>query len=87
MAYTQYWAAAYGTDSYGTQQYACAEGDTACLTSASSTGGSVGNPNTGLFAEPMMLVPIFVGVAIAIVLAELVIRKLFRKRRATTSAN
>ena len=86
MKYTYYLASAYGTESYGTQQYACSEGDTVCLTSASG-GSTAGNPNTGLFAEPLVLVPVLAAVAIAVVVAEFVLRKFFRKRKATALAS
>lgn len=88
MDYTKYWASAYGTDAYGTQQYACAEGDTACLTSSTTNNGTAaGNPNTGLMAEPMVLVPVLAAIAVAIVVAEFFIRKFVRKRRSGAAAN
>lgn len=41
-----FFAQAYGTSTYGAQEYSCVPGDTACATGVET---SVGAPNTGLF--------------------------------------
>lgn len=43
---------AYGVDSYGKQQYSCAEGDTACI-EAAQTSTETTAPNTGFMGMPV----------------------------------
>jgi len=64
---------AYGTDSYGANEYSCAAEDQLCLTGGPSA------PNTGFFASsnPVMLSGVFIGAAIVVaVIVYAVLRKI-----------
>ncbi len=67
-------AVAYGEGSYDSCTYDNCQATT-------QVDGSAGTPNTGLLQEPVILIPVLVLLAVVIVAAEMVVRKLWRKRR------